>query len=111
MSAKPAFMLPALSTYGLGSAPPTLFWGPMFKNVDLAISKSFAVTEGYGVELRIDMLNAFNWLNLDDPNRTLTYNYNTGAQSNSNFGQITGQTGLPATGQQRVMVGALKIRF
>ena len=38
LSTKPAFTLPALSTYGLGNSPQTLFWGPVFKNVDLAIS-------------------------------------------------------------------------
>ncbi len=112
LSTNPAFTLPALSTYGFGNAPPTLFWGPIFKNVDLAVSKSFPVfKEGYKVEFRMDMLNAFNLLNLSDPNVTLTYNYNTGAQTNSNFGQVTSQTGLPATGQQRVMVASLKVRF
>ena len=104
--------LPALSTYGLGNAPQTLFWGPVFKNVDLAISKSFPVAnEGYSLVLRVDMLNAFNMLNLSDPNTTLQYNYNTGAQNNANFGQITSQTGLPATGQQRVIVGSLRFKF
>ena len=82
-----------------------------YKNVDLAISKAFAVKEGYQGELRFDLINAFNWMNPSDPNTTLTYNYNTGAQTNSNFGQITSQAGLPATGQQRVIVASLKFRF
>jgi hypothetical protein len=116
LSTKPAFTLPVLSTYGLGNAPQTVFWGPVFKNVDLAISKSFPVKEGYRVEFRADMLNAFNWLNLGDPSAanpytTLQYNYNNGAQNNSNFGQITSQTGLPAAGQQRVIVGSLRFKF
>src|SRR5262245_52199128 len=54
LSTKPAFTLPALSTYGFGNSPSTLFWGPVFKNVDLAISKSFSITEGYRVEFRAD---------------------------------------------------------
>lgn len=112
LSTKPAFTLPALSTYGFGSAPPVLFWGPSYHNVDLAIHKTFSTPkEGYRTELRFDMINAFNWLNLGDPNTTLTYDYSTGAQTNSNFGQITTQTGLPATGQQRVVVASLVVRF
>src|SRR5207244_13357268 len=66
LSTQPAFTLPALSTYGLGNSPPTLFWGPVFKNVDLAISKSFQVTEGSRVEFRADMLNAFSLLNINE---------------------------------------------
>src|SRR5207253_1037825 len=111
LSTKPSFTLPALSTYGFGNAPSTLFWGPRFENVDLAISKSFPVKERSSLEFRADMLNAFNHLNLSDPNTALQYNYNTGAQNNANFGQITSQAGLPATGQQRVIVGSLRLKF
>jgi hypothetical protein len=112
LSSHPAFTLPALNSYGFGSGGSTQFWGPKYKNVDLAISKAFApAKEGYSAELRFDLINAFNWMNPSDPNTTLNYNYSTGAQTNSNFGQITSQTGLPATGQQRVIVASLRFRF
>ena len=112
ISSKPSFTLPALSTYGLGNAPLTLFWGPGFEQVDLGIYKSFPIVkEGYQLILRADMINALNHFNPADPNTSLTYNYSTGAQTNASFGQITSQNGVPATGQQRVIALSLRFRF
>jgi hypothetical protein len=112
ISSNPAFTLPPLSTYGLGTAPPTLFWGPGFFNLDLGIYKSFKIVkESNQLVFRIDMLNALNHFNPSDPNTSLTYNYTTGAQTNSSFGQITAGTGAAATGQQRVIAASLRFRF
>ena len=112
MSSNPAFTLPPLSTNGLGTTPPTVFWGPGFFNIDLGLNKSFKVVkENYRLILRVDMLNALNHFNPSDPNTTLTYNYSTGAQTNSSFGQITAGTGAAATGQQRVIAASLRFRF
>jgi hypothetical protein len=107
-----SFPLPALSTNGFGSAPPTLFWGPGFENIDLAIYKSFAIRkETTQLQFKVEMLNTFNHFNPSDPNTTLQYNYSTGAQTNASFGAITAGTGAPATGQQRVVVLSLRLKF
>ena len=102
-----SFPLPALSTYGFGNTPSTLFWGPGFENVDLALFKSFRLgKESRQLELRMDATNLFNHFNPADPNLTLSYNWATGAQQTANFGQITSQQGSP-----RNMSVSLKVRF
>lgn len=112
ISTNPAFTLPPLSTNGLGTTPPTVFWGPGFFNIDVGLSKSFPIIkEDYKLIFRVDMLNMLNHFNPSDPNVSLTYNYSTGAQTNSSFGQITAGTGAAATGQQRVIAASLRFRF
>ena len=102
-----SFPLPALSTYGFGNTPSTLFWGPGFENVDMSIFKSFNIgKESRQLELRMDATNLFNHFNPGDPNLNLSYNWATGAQQTANFGQITSQQGSP-----RTMSVTLKFRF
>jgi hypothetical protein len=100
LSSKPAFTLPALSTYGLGNAPPTLFWDPYSRTSTWRFPSRFRSRKVIALNSGRILLNAFNWVNFSDPNVTLQYNYNNGTQNNANFGQITSQTGLPATGQR-----------
>jgi hypothetical protein len=102
-----SFVLPALSTNGFGNAPPTLFWGPGFENVDISVYKSFKIVkETNQLQLRADITNVLNHFNPGDPNTTFTINYANNANTNASFGQITSQTGAA-----RVMALSLRFRF
>jgi hypothetical protein len=50
--------------------------------------------------------NIINHFNPGNPNTSLTYNYNTGAQTNTAFGTITTQSGNP-----RRITLSLRLRF
>ena len=56
--------------------------GPGYADVSLSVSKTFAVTPRVNTEFRVDAFNAFNRVNLSDPNMDL---------SNTNFGKSTSQ--------------------
>jgi hypothetical protein len=56
--------------------------GPGFADVSLSLSKKFELTPRVSAEVRLDAFNAFNRVNLADPNMDL---------SNTNFGRSTSQ--------------------
>jgi hypothetical protein len=58
------------------------FRGPGYADVSLSLSKRFNVTPKVNTEVRVDAFNAFNRVNLSDPNMDL---------SNTNFGKSTSQ--------------------
>jgi hypothetical protein len=72
------------------------FRGPGFAQVDFSLAKRFAITERVTVLVRADAYNAFNRVNLNDPNLDL---------SNTNFGRSTGQR------TARLAQAGLKIQF
>jgi hypothetical protein len=74
-----AFVLPAQFTFG--DAPRNSVIGPGFSNVDLAISKTWALGEPAKLEFRWETFNVLNRTNFDLPNRTFS-------PSNTNFGRI-----------------------
>jgi hypothetical protein len=67
-----------------GNAGRNSLRAPGFWNIDLALSKNFRFGERYGVQLRCDMLNAFNHTNYSG--------ISTGIDS-ANFGAITSTRG------------------
>ncbi|MGH9612136.1 MAG: hypothetical protein ACRD4P_03550, partial [Bryobacteraceae bacterium] len=100
-----SFALPPVNSLGIGNTPPTLTYGPGVENVDLSIFKDFFLgSETRVLELRAEAFNAFNHFNPNNPNTTLSLNYATGVNTNSNFGTIT-SAALPARR------GVLSIRF
>ena len=102
-----SFQLPGLATNGFGNAPPTLFWGPGFENIDASVYKSFRIVkETNQLQLRADVTNIFNHFNPADPNTSLTYVYTSGQQTTANFGQVTSQQG-----GARAMSLSLRFRF
>ena len=102
-----SFGLPALSTNGFGNAPPTLFWGPGYENEDVSVYKAFPLKkESRQVIFRADITNVRNHFNPGDPNTSFSINYATGVNTNTSFGQITGQTGSP-----RAMALSLRLKF
>ena len=56
------------------------FSGPSFKNLDLGLSKKFAITEAQAFSFRLETFNVFNVVNFSSPTAEL---------SDGNFGKIT----------------------
>ncbi len=54
--------------------------GPGAWNLDLSIAKAFPFAERYNLQVRMDMFNAFNHVNLSDPVSAITH---------GNFGRTT----------------------
>jgi len=102
------FRLPPAESLGIGNTPPNLLYGPGLVNLDWSVAKEFPIgREGrQNLELKAEMFNALNHFNPNNPNTGLTYNFNTGAQTNSNFGVITG-----SQVQARRTVLSLRFRF
>jgi TonB dependent receptor len=60
---------------------------PGYQQIDLALSKDFAITEGSHIEFRSDFLNAFNMVSLAPPSNN--------ASPGNNFGQISNTVNEP----------------
>ena len=89
-------LLPAFGQFGaLGR---NVLRGPSQKLVSLSLSKTTALTERVGLELRWDVFNVFNFANFANPNADLT--------DETDFGQITRTVGGP-----RTMQFGLKLKF
>jgi len=63
----------------LGSAGRNFVIGPGSKNFDIGITKDFRITERQRVQFRCELFNAFNMVNLDNPE---------GRKSKGTFGTI-----------------------
>ncbi len=101
------FRLPPADSFGIGNTPPSLFYGPGLINLDWNLMKEFNVgKEGRVLELRLEMFNALNHFNPNNPAASLNYNFTTGAQTNANFGVIQG-----AQVQARRTVLSARFRF
>ncbi len=73
-----AFAANAIGTYGnLGRGT---YFGPGFAGVDTGLVKGFAIRDRVNAQLRFEMFNSFNRVNLNNP---------TTAQNNANFMRIT----------------------
>jgi hypothetical protein len=73
-----AFTIPALGT--MGTVARNTVRGPGSKNVTLALTRNFRLTNSQAVEIRAEAFNAFNWFNWGNPSVAL---------NSSTFGQIT----------------------
>jgi hypothetical protein len=59
-----SFALPAPGGTGAGR---NMFYGPNYWNLDLGLSKQFALTERFRLQFRMEIFNALNHPNFDDP--------------------------------------------
>jgi hypothetical protein len=102
------FKLPSATSLGIGNTPPTMFFGPGYENFDFSLLKDFKLRSDGRVMLQFkaDAFNALNHFNPGNPNTSLTLNFSNGANTNANFGTITG-----AVGQARRMALSAKLRF
>ena len=100
---------PALATYG--TLPRNYLRGPGYINLDMAVSKTTAITERVKIEFRAEFFNIFNHANFLNPGTT---NYGNGVFSgggvgtnpnNDQFGQIT------STYDPRIIQLALRLSF
>jgi hypothetical protein len=73
------FSLPAPFTFGNSGRNTVL--APGYANVDAVLQKSVTLSAGVRLELRWEVFNLFNHVNLDVPNRTF---------GSANFGRIFG---------------------
>ncbi len=93
----PGHRLPAAGAPGQnGNLPRNAYRGPGYADVSLSFSKKFDVSQTTSAEFRIDAFNAFNRVNLSDPNMDL---------SSTNFGKSTSQLNTRA-----IQIG-LRLRF
>jgi hypothetical protein len=74
---------PAAGTFG--SVARNSFFGPHFFNADASLSKRFALSEKISAQFRAELFNAFNHVNLGNPNATV---------DSPTAGQIFGIAGL-----------------
>jgi hypothetical protein len=84
-----------------GNASRNAFRSPGFKNLDLAIFRTFKLTERFNMEFRAEASNALNVANYNTPNATVAA---------SNFGKITGATGN-GTGSMRQLQLGLRLTY
>ena len=96
--------VPAGTATGLGTTSAYLIVGPGKVSTDLAAAKSFSVWRESKVQFRADAFNAFNHVNLGNPNVSAVFNA-AGAQTSATFGTITGA----AAG--RILQLSLKLSF
>jgi len=60
-----AFVIPADGTFG--NTPRNLLIGPGSRNVDLSMFRTFTMRQNFRVQLRVEAFNAFNFVNLGNP--------------------------------------------
>ena len=85
---------PGLGPLGLlGNAPPATLSDPGFRNVDASAFKDLRIHEAIKFQLRGEVANVFNLVNLGAPTASIS--------SGTNFGKITGSSG----GQRIITVG------
>jgi hypothetical protein len=99
------FTLPAPGAFG--NEPRNAFRGPGFKNLDLSLFKSFDVPGTGGarsakLQIRLEAFNAFNWVNLNNPNTSLTA---------ATFGRVTSSRNSTQSGGPRVAQLGVKYIF
>jgi hypothetical protein len=82
-----------------GTVARNSFFGPQFFNFDAGLSKNFKITERIGGQFRAELYNAFNHVNLGQPNATVDA---------PTAGQITG---LAALAQMRKWQFGLRLNF
>ena len=75
-----------------GNSGRNMLWGPGYNNWDISAQKSFAVTERLQLKFRADMLDAFNHMNLSNPNASVA-DTRDGGTANPNAGQVFGGSG------------------
>lgn len=89
---------PSLATYG--TLPRNYLRGPGYINLDMAFSKTTAITEKTKLEFRGEFFNVFNHANFMNPSSSFGSNINS-----SEFGQIT------STFDPRIIQLALRLSF
>lgn len=61
-----------------------------YVNHDVTLMKNFGLGNRRNVQVRIEMYNALNSTQYQSVNTSAQFNYQTGEQTNTNFGTVTG---------------------
>ncbi|HYK63026.1 MAG TPA: hypothetical protein VEV85_26550, partial [Bryobacteraceae bacterium] len=90
----------------VGTSPRNAYYGPGLINVDMAVGKTFGITERFKLEYRADFLNVLNHTNFNVTSSNRSTN-------NGAFGQLTqtSQFNGGDTGGPRVIQMTVKLRF
>lgn len=80
-----------------GNSGRNLLFGPGYNDWDISAQKSFAVTERMSLKFRADMFDAFNHVNLANPNASVA-DTRDGGTPNNNSGQIFSTVNIGTTG-------------
>ena len=89
----------------LGNTPNTFARGPGINNWNLSLYKNFSVRERLHFQFRAEAYNAFNHTQFSTVNTAPKWNYTTGVQTGTQFGQIT------AARDPRIMQFGLRLQF
>jgi hypothetical protein len=108
------FILPPLTSWGIGNTPPTLTYGPGVETIDLSLYKDVRLgKETRVLQFKIETFNTLNHFNPGNPNTTLNLNFsqacmagNGCVNTNANFGAITS-----AAVQARHAAVSVRFRF
>ncbi len=94
------------ANFVIGNVPRTLpsTRGPGYKDVALSLFRTQKLTETVNIEFRAEAFNAFNFVNLNDPNTTFQANPQ-GVNANPNFGRV-----LSSLDPRRIQLG-LRLSF
>jgi hypothetical protein len=75
--------------YYMGTSTNDEYHPPGYVNHDMTFFKNFAIGRNT-LQFRAELYNAFNATQYQDVDRSAVFDYNTGAQTDTNFGRITG---------------------
>jgi hypothetical protein len=98
-----SFVLPSVTSYGIGNAQPTMTYGPGVMNFDFALQKEVAIAireRSTSLSFKVEAFNVFNHFNPGNPNTSLAINCavsggqctnpsSLSAYTSSTFGTIT----------------------
>ena len=100
---------PALATYG--TLPRNFLRGPGYINLDIALSKTTAITERVKIEFRAEFFNVANHANFLNPNVINNYQgtYSSGGPGTNPYSSLFGQ--ITSTADPRIIQLALRLSF
>jgi hypothetical protein len=93
---------PPSDQFRLGNARGDELLGPGFMNWDISFFKNVPVGGTRRLQLRVELYNAFNTDQWNGVNTGATFDFLTGAQTNTNFGKLNGST----YSARRIQLGA-----
>ena len=93
---------PPSDQFRLGNARGDELQGPGFINWDISFFKNVPMGGTRRLQLRVELYNAFNTDQWNGINSGATFDFNTGAQTNTNFGRLSGST----FNARRIQLGA-----
>jgi hypothetical protein len=83
---------PPSDEFRLGNAGGDEFQGPGYMNWDISFFKHVPVGGNRRLQLRVELYNAFNQDQWTGTDTSATFNFQTGEQTDTNFGRLTGAT-------------------